>query len=308
MTPSRGRAPDPMKRQQNFRLPADLVGRVEAAVAAGRVPDKSAAVVEALWLWLSPGGEEMLRAAAAAGMSLERIAEVRDEEAAMIGDAERLLVEALPEGYEPLPADVDGPCLVTVANAAGVGTVLRVSNLGDPFEPGHLLGTDEGELIAVRDVDGSLLYVDRGVGGSASAIRVGDRVTVVGREVSGASPGDDRAGSEAAEGNGGGAGANSGLEGAATPAGLPKRTAPGERGAEPAPAAQDGQAAGPPGEPAPSHISAAVWLAGRFGKPLALAQRWVATGRVTVDGEPLGGPFLARDRVELVELDGKRVL
>lgn len=45
----------PKRKQQNFRLDADLIARLEAAVVAGRAPDKSDAVRQALEAWLRRG-------------------------------------------------------------------------------------------------------------------------------------------------------------------------------------------------------------------------------------------------------------
>jgi predicted DNA-binding protein len=217
-------------RQQNFRLPDDLIGRLEAVVPAKgrafvpgehRAKGKSEAVREALEEWLA-----------------------RDLEHVLVG------------------------------NAAGEGTVLRVHGALVPA-PGSRLRTLAGEVVVVRSVAGPVLYVERGVGTPVFAIQAGSLLALLSGSLE-ASP------RESAPAAGNGAVADPPIEAAP----------------------QGGQGEGSSPAP-PESVDLAGWLAERLGKPRAVVARYIAAGRVSVEGEPVGE--CVAEALELVELDGERV-
>jgi hypothetical protein len=119
--------------------------------------------------------------------------------------------------------------------------------------------------------------VDRGVGGTPCiAIRAGWPLTLVGIRELEASP------RESAPAAGNGAVADPPIEAAP----------------------QGGQGEGSSPAP-PESVDLAGWLAERLGKPRAVVARYIAAGRVSVEGEPVGE--CVAEALELVELDGERV-
>ena len=271
-------------RQQNFRLPDELVERLEAVVPAKgaefdpvvhRARSKADAVREALELWLEPGAEALLDAAREARF-LEMTARQRAEYGA--------------GGEEPR--------FTAVLNPAEDGTVLRLAE-PDGYDEGCLLmAARTGEVMRVRSREGDALYVDRGVGGGASAIQEGDEVLLLGAPVEESSEASPRESAPAA-GNG------------AAPAG----DAVGVPGSPPS-APEGGQGAVPAPEPPDSEATVedlASWLAERLGKPRAVTSRYIAAGRVRLVGatgpvHPDGGGFPSSWlEPGAVELDGEPV-
>jgi hypothetical protein len=162
---------------------------------------------------------------------------------------------------------------VVVGNAAGEGTVLRVD--GAVPAAGSRLRTLAGEVVEVRSADGPVLYVERGVGTPVFAIQAGSLLALLSGSLE-ASP------RESAPAAGNGAVADPPIEAAP----------------------QGGQGEGSSPAP-PESVDLAGWLAERLGKPRAVVARYIAAGRVSVEGEPVGE--CVAEALELVELDGERV-
>lgn len=235
-----------------------MIARVEAAVDVGFAADKSAAVAVALERWLD-GFEPMVNMGSGATSG----------------------------AATPLPADPGSWSVVT--SAADVGSLVAVAE-PELFSPGDVAVVERtGERVRVRGVDDGVLAVDRGFGAaiqnggyppSAIAIRLGDRVVVVERAAGDALEAPVPDGLEASPAG------TAGGDGAVSEAGMGEPSGPGRQG---------GQAgSGPVPAPPDSEEALALEVAGVLEKPVAVARRYVAAGRVR------------RDRGTLV-LDGERL-
>lgn len=218
---------------------------------------------------------------------LERAVPARRRSAFVRDAVEERLDRVAPVSGAPVAELFEGG--FEVVSVPGSGTLIRVE-ASESIPPGAVLVSALGERIRVRDSDGGLLTVDRGVDGSRVArIGLGDRLVPV----------EDFEASPAVAGGDGAVASGPGNR-AASLDGARAGSAAAVRDAAARPSAAAASVSFEPVELAPA-------LAAVSGEPAMVWRSRIERGRVTVAGRLFKAQSLDRSQLEFVELDGERV-